>query len=164
MTFFYRKTIFPFLYDCISPLFFVTKCWLSCCRCGEAAVSRGTCASIWDLVWIPLFVVLAGMFECCRNVLGEALLIRLRKASLGEESLFWLECSRLSFNSEASLNELRKASQKGRNVMRCFWSVPRLFVEHFVLVFVKIKQILILKCVFRFVLRPFLKINRILFR
>lgn len=47
-------------------------------------MSRGTCASIWDLVWIPLFVVLAGMFECCRNVLGEALLIRLRKASLGK--------------------------------------------------------------------------------
>lgn len=73
--------------------------------------------------------------ESCRNVLGEALLIR-----------------------------LRKASQKGRNGMRCFWSVPCLFVEHFVLFFVKIKQILISKCAFRVVLRPFFKIIRILFR
>ena len=67
-------------------------------------MSRGTCASIWDLVWIPLFVYseaavqvqrnasLRGEVcfgwnvweECCRNVLGEALLIRLRKASLGK--------------------------------------------------------------------------------
>lgn len=64
-------------------------------------MSRVTCASIWDLVWIPLFVyseaavqvqrnaslgrgkfVLAGTYG--RNVLGEALLIRLRKASLGK--------------------------------------------------------------------------------
>lgn len=100
-------------------------------------MGRGTCASIWDLVWIPLFVY------------SEAAVQVQRKASLRGGSLFWLECSRLSFNSEASLSEL---------------SVPRLFVEHFVLFFVKIKQILISKCAFRFVLRPFLKIIRILFR
>lgn len=44
-------------------------------------MSRGTCASIWDLVWILLFVY------------SEAVVQVQRKASLGGESLFWLECS-----------------------------------------------------------------------
>lgn len=45
-------------------------------------MSRGTCASIWDLVWIPLFVY------------SEAAVQVQRKASLrGGESLFWLDCS-----------------------------------------------------------------------
>lgn len=42
-------------------------------------MSRGTCASIWDLVWIPLFVY------------SEAAVQVQRKASLGGGSLFWLE-------------------------------------------------------------------------
>lgn len=42
-------------------------------------MSRGTCASIWDLVWIPLFVYSEAAVQVQRN------------ASLrGGESLFWL--------------------------------------------------------------------------
>lgn len=59
-------------------------------------MSRGTCASIWDLVWIPLFVYSEAVVQVQRN------------ASLGGESLFWLECSNVL--GEALLIRLRKAS------------------------------------------------------
>lgn len=59
-------------------------------------MSRGTCASIWDLVWIPLFVY------------SEAAVQVQRKASLGGECLFWLECSNVL--GEALLIRLRKTS------------------------------------------------------
>lgn len=48
-------------------------------------MSRGTCASIWDLVWIPLFVYSEAAVQVQRN------------ASLGGEVCFgwnvWEECS-----------------------------------------------------------------------